>query len=333
MDTEIVDQPRGFGSVTHEGVTVESNTETPEQIRAALGIEAPVEEPAAPVADVKTDDTGERNADGTFKPKKPRNDPQARIDQITAKAREAERRAEAAERRAAELEARTSQPSAPTPRAVTPPVDDVPPDPKKYTGEEYDPEYMRAMARYEAKQEIRQQEEVRQTHERQQREEYEHRTVNEAFAERYNAAVDQDPSFVSRLYPSLMNTVRYGMLSAEEKKNPPVASLILEEVFHSEHPKEMLLYACDPANAQRLATLPPTKLRRELVSFEARLDAAPVAGSAPKAVPVSHAKPPIQPVGSTPVSAAEGSPPGDDATDEEWYAWKARSKRAAGKRS
>ena len=68
----------------------------------------------------------------------------------------------------------------------------------------------------------------------------------------------------------------------------------------------------DPKEFQRLATLPPTQVVRELAKVEARLGAAAPSerGAAPRPT-ASQARPPITPLGTTPHAAA------DDGSDDE----------------
>ena len=95
-------------------------------------------------------------------------------------------------------------------------------------------------------------------------------------------------------------------------------NFLVEQVFQSEHPKDLLLHLSNLEEVQRLATLPPAQVIRELAKFEAHLDAAPAHGPAP--IAVSHAKRPIQPLGTSHVTAS-GDPPGDDESFEKHAAY------------
>jgi hypothetical protein len=77
-------------------------------------------------------------------------------------------------------------------------------------------------------------------------------------------------------------------------------------------PALMHYLAQHPAECEQIAALAPGLSLVALGRIEERLGAAQ-AGSAPKAPPRSHAKPPIKPVGSSPIGA-DGGPPSEDSS-------------------
>lgn len=286
-----------YDSTTREWVTPEA--EAPVKPEAAAVVEAPVEEPVKePVVEAPV--------------KKPRSDPQARIDQAIGKQREAERRAAALEAELAAARA-AKQEAKPVPAAND---DDPPPDPKKFTGEEYDPQYMRQMARWEARQEFREQQAKQAQIAAATQLEGAEREIEQKFGERYGAILAEDPEFPTKVDQRLLTITRLGALPADQRAHATFGNFIVEQVFQSEHPKELLLHLSDDAVIQRLATLPPIQVIRQLATFEASLGAASPAGPALKPPAISHAKRPITPVGSSPM--VSNDEPGEDATDDEW---------------
>lgn len=299
-----------YGSFETDGMTVESSGHTSEELAANL----------TPVVD---DTVVEEQADAPEKalvepeePKaKPRNDPKARMLDATAKEAAAKRERDEARTEAAALKARIAELEAkatPAPKLEPKAATEAEPTVDQFDTYE---KFVDARARWAARQEWDARETARTTHEAQQREEHLQRAVNDGFEKRYSAIVAEDPEFQSRIMPSLVTAVRYGMLSAEDRKSASLGSIVMEEIFHSEHPKELLLHVSDPEVAQRLATLPPTKLRQELAKFDARLDAASPGGPAPIA-PVSKAKRPIQPLGTSHVGADADEITGEESVDE-----------------
>lgn len=251
---------------------------------------------------------------------KPRNDPRARVEAATAKEAEAKRERDEAKAETARLNARIAEleakgrPVAP-PVAAKAPTADAEPNPEdtaKYPDGQFDRKYLKDQARWEARQEIQQQQATaRQQFEQQQRE-TSIREVDQKFGERFQAVLAEDPDFTSKVDPRLLKTPRAGVL--EDPSTATFGNFLIEQVFHSERPKELLLHLSDPAVVQRLATLPPGQVIRELARYEASLGAASPPGPAHKAL--SQAKPPIKPVGSSPL--VSNDEPGEDASDDEW---------------
>lgn len=257
-----------------------------------------------------------RNTDGTFKAKKARNDPQARIDEITAKHREAERERDAAR---AELSALKAPKPAPVPRETPAPVvADAEPDPSdtaKYPGGEYDPKYLREIGRYEARQEFNrlQTERDQRTARDQQRLGVEAKMAD--FSTRVTAGFKtpkERDAFLETLAPEIQ-ALRPSYVEAilnkdyDPSKPIPPANVIADQLVEFEHPDRALAYLNDhPDTFQRLLTLHPIAIVREMGRLEERLSAAPPR-PAPEAPKHSQARPPIQRVESAPL-VADGPP-------------------------
>ena len=89
----------------------------------------------------------------------------------------------------------------------------------------------------------------------------------------------------------------------------------------------MLLHLSNPDEIQRLATLPPLHVMRELARIDVGHGAAPAA-PAPKAPILSKAKPPIQPLGSSSVATDEPPDPANfEAHVRYWYAQDRKGRR------
>lgn len=307
IDTPSAPAPTsGYASVTHDGVTVDSNTETEAEIRAGLaGSDAPPAEIDPPAGMERDAATGQFVA----KAAKPRHDPQARIDQITAKQREAERRAETAERELAALR-RPPDPVKPT----ATPADDWKrykslPDAPKLEAFDTIEDYTMAVSDFIATKRADERDAARSQQQQQQQTDRERQTFDGQWFERLNKAKAADPTLESRVDPKT-----------------PLSWPMIDAIKASDVGVELLVYLSDHQDeAQRLSTLHPRDSLRQLGRLEAQLEAAS-SGTAPVVPAVSHAKPPKTPLGSSPVLNAE-SEPGDDATDDQWYAWHQKQQR------
>ena len=276
-------------------------------------------ETPAPDPVVTPDPEDDAEPEAKVEPKaKPRNDPKARVEQATAKEAAAKRERDEAKAEAATLQARIAEleaKSAPKPR-LEPPAADAEPTVDQFDSYE---KFVDQHGRWAARQEWDQRERDRQEATQSQEFYRDVETVDRTFFEKYDAILKEDPDFESRYYPSLKTAVRLGAIPLKERNKPgfvpTLGSVVMEEVFNAQHPKEMLLYVSEPNNAQRLATLRHAQLVRELAGFDKSLGAAsPAAPASP--TPISHAKAPIRPVGSSPL--VSNDEPGDDASDDEW---------------
>ena len=328
MDTPTITPVDAFdAAVTAESTYVAPQPSAPVDDAAAI-LETPVA--ATPARDAAgkfavaapAEDTADAEAPvAEDKPagKKPRHDPQARIDQAIARQREAERRADDAERKAREIEARTPPRQDPAPPAA----------PEKF------PDYAAYLAQHpdasleawlDARDEWR--DTKRETATRQQAEaarlEQTFTQRATSFSDQFAKAREADPAIESRINRDLLTVRPFSTLTAQDQAairaipNPAerdrVAFLcfLADQWIDSDHAVALVEHLSDPKEFQRLATLPPTQVVRELAKVEARLGAAapPERGAAPRPT-ASQARPPITPLGTTPHAAA------DDGSDDE----------------
>lgn len=251
--------------------------------------------------------------------KKPRNDPQARIDQIVKEREDARREAA---RYKAELDAaRAPRPSAPKPQVETAPDAN---DAAKYPGGEYDPKYLADQARHVARQEIRAEQVNAQAQAEDSRKEREFDTRASSFVTRLkdaNAVEAIDRRLLSGKPLSLLTSrerAEIAKLSPQEQNDLGFICFLADQWDGSEHDIALVKYLSDPATFQRLATLPPNQVIRELARVEAGFGAAPqkdVRGSAPKPS-ASQANPPIKPLGATSHAQADDDGSEDESLDK-----------------
>jgi len=335
-------------SVTHDDITVETNTGDDAAVRLAMGVpEAPADDtaPAAETADAGADvppvvgedatadhvdasATSAADPDKPAKKAKPRDNPQARI------AQEIDRR-KAAEARAAHIEAELQQlRSRPAPAPVEPPAPARAKPREEEVGTKYPSyaDFIEDLADWKAEQrltalrpaapidqivaaEIEKREQVRQRVEAQR-----------AFEAREEQARATYPDYQDQV-DRLISTVRDAGTPF-----PPVA---LEAIFQSEQAGHLLYWlATHPTEALQLARdvshydVVAAPLVRQVL--EARLGSVAVPGSGP-AARESRAQPPIKPVGASPVSAPSDEP-SDDESFEQYFARENARARKAGRR-
>lgn len=296
--------------------------------------ETPVTPPAEPVAETKPVEPA------AVEPKKakPREDPEARIGQAIARQRDAERRAEAAERRAEERERELA--TLRTPKSAPTVSDDPEPDPadqQKYPEGQFDRQFIKDQTRWETRQEFK----VKEAADREQHADNEQQraiqTIGTKLKPLFQKAIEGDDTFKARV-ERLVEATPLSLLTHKQRQAinelPPqeradtlFRAHLADHWTDSDHPVELLEFLSDPAEFQRLATLPPTKVSRELAKLETRFGAASPPAPAPAAsVPVSKAKSPIRPVETS--AAVSDDEPGDNASDDEWFRWR----QAHGKR-
>lgn len=148
------------------------------------------------------------------------------------------------------------------------------------------------------------------------------------FVEKIAKAEQADPEFWSKVDPVVANLRPSSTLGPGERATAENA--IADIIFDSEHSTELMAHL-RASDIQRLSTLPPNQLFRELGRLEARFHrpAAATAGPARVTPPVSQAAPPIKPVGST-ASASERDPIADDLDiDEHIKVMNARERKTA----
>lgn len=371
-------------AIVHDGFTITS-TDSPEEVRTALGIDqdeeaskaasvlgkksaerrktATVSEPgetgrvdASPAPDTTvevTDDSGkveteepakeasdeatEEKAEEKPKSKKgdPRHDPIARMKEATQREAEAKREARRVAQENADLkarleaiEARIQQPTAkPEPKEAAAEED---PKPVSDDFETYE-DFVEARARWAARQEYAERE--TQSQQRRALEAVEKQIHKRAvtFTEKMEAA-KEDPNIGGKFKPEFLEkflALYPASLVPPEHRRP--VHYLAEEVFNSAEAPRMLLYLQEhPDVIQRLVTLHPADIVREMARIEARLDAAPTATASRPVNP--QAKPPVRPVTGAPGTTGEIEPT-DDMPFDQWYKLRDAQERAKRKAS
>lgn len=311
-------------SITHEGTEVSSYSDTPDQLRAALGVE---QQPTTPPAEAPDPDLDE-HPDTTEPPAetaagqtlaKKRRSLQDRIDAITKEKYETARERDDARAQARRLEQELADlkrgnghhPAASAP--ASPVTADKFPKYAEYLQTHPDAELEDWMeARDEWKERLRAEGQrlAAQTTNRQ-------RFLTErtqAFSAKMQSAVHADPDLLSKVNPRLLQTKPLSGLAPDEA--PTFGNFLVEQVLASEHPEKLLLHLSDETEVQRLAALDPDRVIRELAKIEYGLGAASSSGPVPAPVHQSKALPPVKPLGGSPQHDAD-APPGDDADDEQ----------------
>ena len=290
-------------SVTLGDVTIDSNHESADQIKLAFAettgeVETPSDptsvtaaRPAEPDPASSADATSATEAEGgdtaldaETVAKTRRRDPRAAVQSAIAKQREAERRADMAEAR---LDAvATAAKPAPTPAA------DPPPDwvrykamaaaPKADQFENYD-DYTAALATFVTDARQHDYETRRQQYFEAQDQQEAHAAHAGQWQDRLTQARTDNPDLDATLDPEVPMSLPMQYLAMES----PVGIQLLQYL------------SANPDDSQRLSTLHPAEVYREMGKLEERLAAAPSTASGP-ARSISHAKPPIQPLGSSP---------------------------------
>lgn len=267
-------------------------------------------------------------------PEKPRNrrdDPKVAVQTAVNKQREAERRAADAERRAEEAERRAAERAEPR-KEPAKSAPDAFPSFEKWLGEhpeasesddplrDYNRAFYTSMRTAERAQEAEQRdtEQIEQSFQ----------TRAGGFSTKYSEAISADPDLAQRIDPALLSVRPYSALTKADKDlirripDPRERDLVAFRCFladqwiDSDHAIALLEHVSDPNVFQRLASLPPAQVVREIARFEASRGAAP-AEPASKAKPhTSKAAPPITPLGSSP-HVPDDSPQDED-DDETW---------------
>lgn len=185
-----------------------------------------------------------------------RNPTQERIDALTKSRREAERRAAAAEARLAELDKpKGEQPTAP-----------AEPDPSKYKFGETDPQYIRDLARFEAKQAYADEAKA-----------HSQRTAQEAVLTTW----DQRQDAFAATKPDYYDKVTSNDL--------PITPVMADAIMTSEDGAAVAYHLANhPDEARRIAAMNPLAAVRELGRLEAKL-AQPPANSTPDPKTISDA--------------------------------------------
>lgn len=323
-----------FSAVDGDGFQVDDGSTTP--VGDAVVATAPVgettaiptETPATAVDAVPA----ERNADGTFKakaatpvepvkPKKgnPRHDPEARIAQALSEAR-MER--EARIRLEGQLTALQPKADAPTaPKADGKRYREMPGAPKEEAYEQY-ADYLADLQVFitDTRHDERQVELA--TRHRAQTTDQQRATRYGGYKAKIDAAIATAPDFLETLSEDILNLQPSDSLPTGTPAT--VYHALADEIIDADNPVALMQHLSDhPDDFQRLATLPTRRaLERALARLDATLTAAAPSTGPARPVAISHAKPPVRPVeSSAPVS---DRPPGDDASDDEHYAYYSR---------
>lgn len=340
-DPVLPDTPNLPGAVTdtRDGITVESNTGTTEELKAGLdALDAAIEK-AEPAREAKT---------GRFTSKERRSNPVARMEDAVAKEATAKRERDEAKAEAAKWKEQfeASQKAAPPAQAAPlaqppaqphyqapPPPADPEPDPQKYHGGASDPVYLRDIGKWEARQEFRRQRFFEM--QAQQREQHITRVDEEmkSFSQRMHDGLENKDaleSFLKELPPDLANLKPSAVQKFLEPNKPITGSnYVADAIVRMKQPRAVLSFLKDhPDIVQRLSTLPQNEVFWQMGSLEATLAAAHTAPPSRPAArdTVSKARPPVQRVESVP--QVSDAPPGDDASDEEHVAYYNRKEMA-----
>jgi len=291
-----------FSTATEDGVTVDSNVGSSDELKAELATETPSAKPRAgkltTIAEpkVKTgqaaDDQAATNADdaaanadavtdteaskaGQALTKK-RGSLQARIDEITAERHTTARERDQARAEVANLRAELDALKGGKPK-------DAPAEKKTVGGVALDVE---KFPKYEAWLksapddandledwvEARDAWKAAKTEETQaaERAKTEHSekftTTARTFHERMAPVLKADPKFYDKVDQRLLNTPAASALPPGQKPN--FGNFIVEQAIRSEHPKDLLLWLSEPETIRRLVTLQPDEIIREFTKKE-----------------------------------------------------------------
>lgn len=164
------------------------------------------------------------------------------------------------------------------------------------------------------------------------------------FSERIAKAEETDPQFWTKIAPEIADLVPStaydpsqlrGAVDAARQGNPQARAFlgrvgIADAIFDSEYSTELMAhFSANLQQFQRLSTLPPRDLAREIGRLEGTFlrPAAASSGPAPKTPVISQAPAPIKPVGTT-ASTAERDPFSEDLDiDEHIRVMNARDKK------
>ena len=342
-----------LATVVHEGVEVASYSQTADELRAALGMEAqaptPPEPPKPngpppepPIGDEPEPEPGKEpspESDAGKALARKRSSLQARINELTREKFESARERDDARNHARRLEQELADlrrgPSAANGNGK-PDVSHSPREPERF------PKYAEYLTTHpdaeledwlEARDTWREQASQRRTAEQQQQQarDAQARSHDERAKHVHAAiatAVQQDSEFLSKIDPRLLSTTALSKLEPHDR--PTFGNFLVEQIFKSEHPTRLMLHLSNEQEVSRLAQLDPDRVIRELARIEYDLNGATSRPAVP-ATSTSHAKPPVKPLGgSPPVDADE--PPGDDASDDEHLAYYNRKELARQRR-
>lgn len=143
------------GMTTHDGEVVKPASDTPAPKRGSVPTIPARKADDQPAKGGESDDTGEDGGEDDEAGQKHKS-AQARINKAVGRQRAAERRAAAAEQQLAAMNARLAALEGKSaPKGAAPSGDDVEPDPADFEHGELDSKYIRALARYETRMEMK----------------------------------------------------------------------------------------------------------------------------------------------------------------------------------
>lgn len=325
------DRP-GPAHLEHEGFSIRSNEGTVEDLQRELGVEAdpaatdpPNEDPAAG-AEPATDPPGDKLKAGEV---------HKRIAKTTYEREEANRQAAAEKERADKAEAelarlRSERTAAPTTRETAEPtadqkkqyedwkrgIDAGDPPPEESAFETY-AKYLDARDEWNERR-------IDRKHERAAEERHQHERFQrvQAAADKFHARMDAEAA-------------KDADFAAIIKRVQIPAGPILDTFLTTDIPEALARHLdANPETLKKLIAMPPGRQLAEIKKLEGRVEAhleaqttAAPAGSAAAAKPSTKAHPPINPVAGSHVAATDDEP-GDDASDEEWFAYHERQRKA-----
>lgn len=201
------------------------------------------------------------------------------------------------------------EPAEPKPRPAAKAADDDT-EPVFQEGDDFG-EHVKRLASWEARKLFKEAEVKRQREAAQAEAVREVRELHSAYSQRMDDYAAEHPDLYERLDPEIMSLKPAKVLPPNERTEE---SYIFEEIVSSEHAPELLLHLSEhPQEFQRLATLHPRQMLREIAKLEVSLvnpQAAVTAGNpAPRAPEVSQAKPPVRPVTGSPHTADDDDDP------------------------
>lgn len=337
------------GTVTHDGVQTSSNYQTDDAIRSTLGIEAPdapdvepsesVEAP--PAAEAPKADAAPAEADTpTEKPQTAKDKKRDRYDTLKWEAEEAKREAarikqdserqiaarerqvrEEYERRIADLQ-QQYPPERPQPKTEQ---TDADPEPKlEQFADQADPyaAWMRATAKWDARNEFRAQQQAAQEAEQKAQ-------AERSQFERQQKERERLGTFHSRMHAAFERNPDLRAL-VESGRVPDMTRPMLDVVIESEIPDQIAQYFAEhPEEASKIRALPALHQFRAVSRIEYQLEAAAATGSADPAKPKTTAHPPVSPVSGAHAAPKTGEPDPNTCTQEEWDTyWNAREREA-----
>ncbi len=332
------------GSVTLDGVTSSSNSLTSDQIRERLDVTASTETPApetstpdlpdAPASDAPPVETPTPEAKPAAR-KDPTKDPKTRIDKATFEREEARREAarERSERERVQKEFddfRAQNTPKPQTTAPVKPAGEAEPTLDQFS-DQADPyaAYLRAMARYDLKQELatREQAALEARTKYQQEQTAKHReqaefTRMQGFGQKLSQAFATNPDLEAQMAASNIEITR------------PMADAIIE----SDAPHALIAHLlAHPEMVDEIVALPPLKQFRALARLDAQLESPASSGASggPVSKPKTAAEPPISPIGGSTATPAGGPPDPKTCTQEQWNEYwdkQERDSRRAGRR-